>query len=170
MDEQLIKNWNDCVAPEDTVYHLGDIFLCPDEYANQIMNRLNGVVYLIRGNHDKTAWNIKQRFGWIKDTYTIRVDDVDARLGGVQEICCLHYAMRVWNKSHFGSWHCWGHSHGTLPDDRTALSMDVGVDAVAMRNGGRRKEDYHPISYDEVKKFMSKKDWKPLINDREQKD
>jgi hypothetical protein len=36
--------------------------------------------------------------------------------------------MRVWNRSHHGSWHLYGHSHGRLPEPPTLLSMDVGVD------------------------------------------
>ncbi len=61
----------------------------------------------------------------------------------------FHYAMRVWNASHHGSWHLYGHSHGTLPDDITSLSFDIGVDS----------QHYKPLSYDEVKAIMSQKEW-----------
>ncbi len=39
-----------------------------------------------------------------------------------------HYAQRVWEHSHHGSWHVYGHSHGSLPDDIKSKSIDVGVD------------------------------------------
>jgi hypothetical protein len=26
-----------------------------------------------------------------------------------------HYAMRVWNRSHHGAWHLYGHSQGESP-------------------------------------------------------
>ncbi len=71
---------------------------------------------------------------------------------GYQDIVMLHYSMRVWNKSHHGSWHLYGHSHGTLPDDPNSLSIDVGVDC----------HNYQPISYDEIKSIMSKKEFKPV--------
>jgi calcineurin-like phosphoesterase family protein len=60
--------------------------------------------------------------------------------------------MKVWNKSHHGAWHLYGHSHGSLPDDINSLSFDVGVDS----------HDYKPISYEEVKRIMKKKIFKPL--------
>lgn len=49
MDETLIKNWNEVVSKEDTVLHLGDVFLCGKEKAKQIMSRLNGKKILIKG-------------------------------------------------------------------------------------------------------------------------
>jgi hypothetical protein len=32
-----------------------------------------------------------------------------------QPIVLCHYAMRVWNRSHHGAWHLYGHSRGNLP-------------------------------------------------------
>ena len=32
-----------------------------------------------------------------------------------QLVVLCHYAMRVWDRSHYGSWHLYGHSHGNLP-------------------------------------------------------
>ena len=81
----------------------------------------------------------------------MKVEDPDAR-GNRRSIVLLHYAMKVWNKSHHGAWHLYGHSHGSLPESEDSLSFDCGVDS----------HDYRPISYDEVKRIMSKKTWKPL--------
>jgi len=50
MNEQLVENWNSVVSPEDTVYHLGDFaFGDPTKW----LERLNGKIVLILGNHDK---------------------------------------------------------------------------------------------------------------------
>ena len=172
MDEQLITNWNAIIKPGDLVYHIGDIFLCRPEKAEKIMDQLNGCVYLISGNHEKTAWAIKNRFGWIKDYYRLKVPDPDANKG-VQEVILFHYAMRVWDKCHYGSFAAYGHSHSSLSEDPNARSCDVGVDAVAHRLAGNpqgsviegnptKPEDYRPISYDEFKGWMLKKLWKPI--------
>jgi calcineurin-like phosphoesterase family protein len=67
-------------------------------------------------------------------------------------IVMCHYAMRVWNRSHRGAWMLYGHSHGSLPDDPGALSIDVGVDC----------HDYTPISHDDIGRIMAKKTWKPI--------
>src|ERR1035437_4161808 len=52
MHEGLIKNWNECVRPEDTIYVLGDLSLCPFKEFEPIVKRLNGKKILIKGNHD----------------------------------------------------------------------------------------------------------------------
>jgi len=51
MNEMLVKNWNDLVQPQDTVYCLGDFSLAlrPVELYTP---RLNGYKILIAGNHD----------------------------------------------------------------------------------------------------------------------
>ncbi len=51
----------------------------------------------------------------------------------------------------------YGHSHGHLFDDLTSRSFDVGVDC----------HDYAPLSYEEVKSSILKKDWKAPFGDRE---
>ena len=156
MNEELIRKWNEVVGKHDFVYNLGDIFLCDKEKALSIINRLNGHIFLIRGNHDKTAEQIKDKFIWIKDYFELKVPDTDAH-GGKQNIVLMHYAMRVFNHQHRGSYHCYAHSHGSLPDDPNSRSIDVGVDC----------HDGYPISYDQVKNIMSKKNFKAVDHHEE---
>ncbi len=47
MNKELIKRWNNKVAPNDIVYHLGDF----GDY--EIIKQLNGRVTLVCGNHEK---------------------------------------------------------------------------------------------------------------------
>lgn len=53
MNEVLIKNWNETVGPEDTIFHLGDVALGPWEAWDGILTRLNGYKILVVGNHDR---------------------------------------------------------------------------------------------------------------------
>lgn len=53
MDNALIKNWNELIKADDIVYHLGDVSFNPDQY----IDRLNGNIFLIRGNHDKPKYD-----------------------------------------------------------------------------------------------------------------
>ena len=52
MNEAMIDNWNSVVGEDDTMFHLGDFCLGGAEEWNKILNRLNGRIYLILGNHD----------------------------------------------------------------------------------------------------------------------
>lgn len=148
MDEALIANWNARVAPDDEVYHLGDFALNSPAQCRGIIERLNGKLHLIRGNHEDAADACKDAFVWSKEYHELLVDDPAADQGK-QTIVLFHYAMRVWNGSHHGTWSLYGHSHGVLPDDQTMRAIDVGVDVHGLA----------PISYAEVKAIMAEKNW-----------
>ena len=156
MNEALIERHNSVVTNKDIVYFIGDFaFTSNEDDIVNIIQRLNGEKHFIAGNHDKTMFKeriMKQFNSFTKAPYKeIYVQDSDAR-GGKQSITLCHYAMRVWNKSHHGAFHLYGHSHGSLPDDPNSRSFDVGVDCW----------DFTPISYEQVKKVMAKKNWKPI--------
>ncbi|HEX8561944.1 MAG TPA: phosphoesterase [Flavobacterium sp.] len=150
MNETMITRWNEKVKPEDTVYHIGDFSLMSSGKTRKIIQQLNGKICLIAGNHESSARDCASDFEWIKDYYELTVDDQDAH-NGKRFIVLFHYAMRVWNASHYGTWHLYGHSHGDLPDDPNSLSIDVGVDI----------HNFYPLSYEDVKKIMSLKTWVP---------
>lgn len=149
MRETLIANHNKVVKVQDTVYHLGDLFwrTLTVEQAVYIRSRLNGNHYFIYGNHDELMernYQLKSLFGWCKDMHNLKVP-------GYPNIVLNHYAMRVWNGSHKGSYHLFGHSHGklgpTTNKDESLLSMDVGVDA----------NNFYPVSLEEIHQHMKEK-------------
>ncbi len=131
MNEAMVERWNARVAPRDTVWHLGDFALSSNQDAvADLAQRLNGEINLIIGNHDP-AWVRKlPRWRSVQPYKEIRSQG--------RFIVMSHYAMRVWNKSHYGSIMLDGHSHGTLPGCNQ--SLDVGVD----------DWDYAPVSLDEI--------------------
>ncbi len=51
-DNTLVMLWNDLIAPDDEVYHLGDVFLNNNEHGLEILSKLNGKIHIIVGNHD----------------------------------------------------------------------------------------------------------------------
>ena len=90
MNEALIKNWNRAVGPSDTVYHLGDVSILRPEKTRDILDSLNGKIFLIRGTHDKAAEHklCASRFGGIKDYFLLGLN------GGIK-IALMHYDS--WN-------------------------------------------------------------------------
>lgn len=154
MNIVMVENWNAFVHPDDEVYHLGDVALCDAGHLAKLLDKLNGKIYLIKGNHEKTAMACQDRFEWVKDYHELIVEDPTTPKGR-RLIILMHYAMRVWNASHHGSWQLYGHSHGTLPDDPNLLSIDVGVDC----------HNFRPVSYAEVAEIMARKTWVPPFLD-----
>lgn len=157
MDETIIKNVIEKLKKGDDLYYLGDFSLTKSQNemeGHMIALSLTGAnLYFIKGNHDKKdTIKLYQKYGtYLGEQRMISVPDNDAR-DGHQNIVLNHYAMRVWDRSHHGTWHLYGHSHHTLPELSDSLSFDVGI------NGW----DYQLISYQQVKEKMSKKTHKPI--------
>lgn len=55
MNDAIVRNWQEKVGPEDTIYVLGDFaFTKEREYeVDKVFRRLNGTKILVRGSHDK---------------------------------------------------------------------------------------------------------------------
>ena len=150
MNKELVEIWNDTVTNNDVVYILGDVAFEKDLVKlDNILMSLHGEKHIVWGNHDEL---IKNKLDWRKyfktaqDLATITIP-AESNNGVKQKIALCHYAMRVWDCSHRGSWQLYGHSHGGLPDDPTLLSCDIGVDCWG----------YAPVSMEQLNKVMSAK-------------
>ena len=53
MNSTIINNWNSVINKDDIVYHLGDFILGTKYDLKDVASKLNGTIYLIRGNHDR---------------------------------------------------------------------------------------------------------------------
>jgi calcineurin-like phosphoesterase family protein len=154
MNEEIILRWNSTVQPHDKVFIVGDVSFEKDrEKTTRMLRRLNGSKHVVWGNHDKEMKHAIIEAGChdCGDLHSITVPPESNR-GVSQRIVLCHYAMRVWDQSHRGVWHLFGHSHGTMPDDQYSLSCDVGVDAW----------DFYPVSMEQLNKLMKNKKWKPI--------
>jgi calcineurin-like phosphoesterase family protein len=54
-DSDIVDVWNAYIRPDDVVWHLGDVFLGPEEPGLFIVGKLNGRKRLVHGNHDKVS-------------------------------------------------------------------------------------------------------------------
>jgi len=147
----LIRRWNEIVQPGDTVYHLGD-FAVGGGPAEQYLEKLNGNIVLIVGNHENRALRCLNRFKNVAGLLEIEVKIQEDGKTIKQAITLCHYAMKVWNKSHHGAWQLYGHSHGTLPDPQDARQFDVGVDCW----------DFRPLTVEQIQAKMATKTWVPV--------
>ncbi|QOD09885.1 metallophosphoesterase family protein [Rathayibacter toxicus] len=55
MDAELIRRWNEIVAPGDVVLHLGDLALGTIQESVPLTAQLNGHRFLVPGNHDRVS-------------------------------------------------------------------------------------------------------------------
>lgn len=137
MNHTMILNHNEVVSDNDNVVHVGDFALAPKPQVDDIIRQLKGDHIFILGSHDR----------WLGNRYPIQLWE---RMIDDHCVVACHYAMRVWPKSHYGSWHVYGHSHGNL--ESLGKSYDVGVD----------NNNFYPVSFDQLKIIM---DDQPVFND-----
>lgn len=148
MDKTILDNVNAVVKPGDQLCILGDF--CGQRrqqkiirsYLDQIKLNPQQILFIL-GNHDNEK-ETRKVFPRVHALETIRY--------GEQRIVLCHYAMRVWNGSHHGVWHLYGHSHGTLQELPNSKSFDVGVDSW----------QFKPVSFEQVAAKMATKTFVPV--------
>lgn len=71
----LVRNWANTVKPEDTVIHLGDVFIGKPEGWAALCPLLPGRKILVRGNHDRhrsVSWWMDNGFDFACDSMIFR--------------------------------------------------------------------------------------------------
>jgi len=145
MNERLIQNWNETIGPDDTVFHLGDFCLGGAAEWTKLLDRLNGRIYLIVGNHDLK--NLRQgfmgRFEHIAMQMRIEI--------GKKKIYLCHYPFLCFEGGYKDDvWQLFGHVHTRRSNsgiDAGRLQYlyptqyDVGVD----------NNDFRPVSFERVR-------------------
>jgi len=155
MNQALVEGINKYVKEDDILYHLGDwsfggmhnIKLFRDSIVCQN-------IHLILGNHDKhivdkevkfhdTTFNPLQLFSSVQDVLHLELGKI--------KLFFSHYAHRVWNGSHKGVIHLYGHSHDSIED--FGRSMDIGVDVAY-----RMFREYRPFNIGDIIRIMEKRE------------
>lgn len=147
MNNYLLNEINKRVMPNDILIHAGDWLFGPDKINNLIKFR-NRIacqnIYTVWGNHDRQIrreQSVRDCFVWtgskLEEWFNKKYFTVD------------HYSCNVWDESHKGAYHLYGHSHGTLPDNPNSQSFDCGVDTDLFGH-----EKYTPYSFEEIDHIM----------------
>lgn len=119
MNEAIIEHWNSIVGVDDEVLHLGDFCFKAKEATEAIIERLNGTITFILGNHCKV---IRSQIKGL-NIY----DYLEFNFNGVK-ICAMHFPIAHWNRAEYGSLMLHGHLHGQ-PSGVKGRIIDVGWDA-----------------------------------------
>lgn len=142
MHRTLIRNWNNTVGTQDSVYILGDFMIKGNAMqANQLLKNLNGEKYMIRGNHDcfidMKGFDVRL-IKWIKYYYKLCYKNY--------KFVLFHYPILNWEDMHDGSIHLYGHIHNKhicfkdVPKEYENFSYNVGVDC----------NNYLPVSIEQI--------------------
>ena len=138
MDHEIIERHNKVVNKSDIVIHAGDFTLIKDRRVahEKYISKLKGDHIFLKGSHDR----------WLSGAAQIW----EKRLEKHYIVVC-HYALRVWARSHYGSWNLYGHSHNKLPS--IGKSHDIGVDG----------NNFYPYNLEQIIKIMEGKPDNPNL-------
>jgi len=148
MNEALIANWNRTVGPNDHIFHLGDFAMGDVDEWNSILNRLNGKIHLILGNHDllTISHGCPDKLEKICQQKIIMI--------GKHQIILNHYPMLCYAGADKNTWQLFGHVHtckkktgsdaGRL-QHLLPTQYDVGVD----------NNDYTPVSFEKIRVIIN---------------
>ena len=168
MNEMIIQNHNDTVE-KDTheVFVLGDMGFNFPKLTSEILPRLKGRIHLILGNHDAKLKRYKKFMDQTGQKYLCSVQRYKEIKVDKKKVVLFHFPLLSWNAHYYGSYHLFGHCHGTMLDVPGNV-QDVGIDAYARIKAGERgkyhseykggkKEDYRPFRWDEIEGLISSK-------------
>lgn len=146
MNEVIVSNMIKPLKPGDEFYFLGDMafFL---KFSDLFFKRLpSGVKFIwIVGNHDKKIpWKIER----IYKNILIEITPMKEIKIGKKSVVMCHYPLRVWNKSHYNSWHLYGHCHN-------GEGYRDFISEGKMLNVNCEFNDYKPWSENDVIEYMN---------------
>ena len=127
MNELILKNMNDSISHGDLHIIVGDVCMGQGEKMLPMIERMNGDVLLIKGNHDRTLSKLigdHPKFVGVHDYYCFNPRKSVS-------IVLSHFPMASWDGQSRGSIHFHGHLHGApvqVIDAHKKRIFDVGID------------------------------------------
>jgi len=151
-DNLIVENWNKTVTSSDKVYILGDFSWMNARDTEEILRKLNGVKFLIKGNHDGWSENSNCR-GYFQGIYDYKMIKDNGR-----KVVLSHYPILFYQNQHKGAIHLYGHVHNTKEEELfqiaiTNVSSDIGIPVNSYNVGCMLKHmDYTPRTLDQILK------------------
>ncbi len=149
MNHYLIKQWNNKVTDEDTVYVLGDMFYhCPTDVILNVLCLLKGKKHLIIGNHDDSWLSQVDTLQFFESLDSLSIKNIDGH-----EITLCHYPLANWQ--HYQKAYM---IHGHIHDDKDEPYWDYLVKNDLILNAGVEINNFEPVTLEEL--IENNKKWK----------
>ena len=164
MNEYMLQQWNRKVRKNDEVVILGDLSWGKAEETNELLERLNGRLYLIQGNHDRFLKNKDYnagRFVWIKP-YEELQDNKRKVILCHYPIMCYNGQYRVDENGNPKVYMLYGHVHDTQDQRLLERFQAITRETASVSPDGKARQipcnmincfcmysDYVPLTLDE---------------------
>lgn len=164
MNEYMIEQWNKKVRRNDEVIILGDFSWGNGQQTNELLERLNGRKFLIKGNHDlylKDKAFDQSLFGWVKD-YAELHDNTRKVILCHYPIVCYNGQYRKDKDGNPRTWMLYGHIHNTHDQDLVDHYADYVSTQTHAAIGSAQQL---PIPLQMINCFCMRSDYQPLSLD-----
>jgi calcineurin-like phosphoesterase family protein len=156
MDAELVRRWNERVAPDDDVWVLGDVALGPIHSSLRKVAELAGTKRLVSGNHDRCWPGNRKWERWVDEYceagFVEIVTEAEIDLGGGVVLPACHFPFHgdSHDEDRFvryrpvdrGGWLLHGHVHEKWKVD--GRQINVGTDVW----------DYAPVSAADIRSLV----------------
>ena len=148
MDDALIANWNRVVGKDDIIFHLGDFAMGGSAEWSRLLQKLNGKIYLILGNHDLKT--IGAGFSRLEGVAMQMLINVKGKI-----IYLNHYPFLCYGGAYRNTWQLYGHVH-TGPANRGLDAPRLKMMLPTQYDVGVDNNNYIPVSFEQVKRSIRK--------------
>lgn len=163
MNEYMIEKWNQKVRRNDEVVILGDFSWGNAEETNDLLDRLHGKLYMIRGNHDyflqKSDFRA-ERFVWIK-SYAEMQDNQRKVILCHYPVMCYNGQYRLDRKGNPRTYMLYGHVHDTMDQRLLEQFQEITKRTTVQSPDGEER----PIPSSMINCFCMYSDYTPLMLD-----
>ncbi len=141
MDAALIRNWNDRVHRNDTVYIVGDFLFRARQPAEEYLSELKGRKHLLIGNHDKYWMKKADLTKWFESVSTLISIHDSSHL-----ITLCHYPLMTWPGISKSGYMVFAHIHNNTNAEYWPLIKANNH----MLNAGVDINYFAPVTLDEL--------------------
>lgn len=164
MNQYMLDRWNEKVRKNDEVVIIGDLSWGKAEETNELLDRLNGRLYLIQGNHDRFLKNKDynaNRFVWVKP-YEELQDNKRKVILCHYPVMCYNGQYRVDEEGNPKVYMLYGHVHDTQDQRLLEQFQEITRNTITVSPDGTSRQipchmincfcmysDYTPLTLDE---------------------
>ena len=162
MEKAIIENWNRVVKPNEKVFCLGDFSWFHSRHEiKKIVNRLNGKIYMILGNHDKEeAFELcdTEKLHICSDiTYLYlrpEINNIDDRFEtNCYTIVLSHFPQLCYSQSEKNNtYNFFGHIHSRKDQPMIEFGEPIKLLKQRQYDIGMDRHDYTPIDFFDILK------------------
>lgn len=145
MNDILIRKWNATIPKDGIVFHLGDFCFGDESNWEGCLDRLNGTICLVAGNHDLIYVKKKDIFSRFSAVELEMIISIDG-----QSILLNHYPLLCYGGHRSRIWQLFGHIHTTQYGSEILSKKQLSKLLPTQYDVGVDNNGFTPVSFERI--------------------